>query len=73
MSTKASRSVAVASCATQQEAEFLKNLLEANGVKSVLSADDYAGLPLLTSGGVHLLVLEEEAAFAKEVLEEAHS
>lgn len=72
MSTKGSRSVPVASCATQQEAELLKNLLEANSVKAAISADDYAGLPLLTSGGVHLLVLEEDAAFAKEVLDEAH-
>ena len=73
MTTKPSRSVAIASCGTQAEAEFLKNLLEANGVKSAISADDYAGLPLLTSGGVHLLVLEEDAAFAQDVLEDAHS
>jgi len=72
MATNASRSVPVASCATEQEAEFLKNYLEANGVKSVIAADDYAGLPLLTSGGVHLLVLEEDATFARKVLEEAH-
>ena len=70
---KESRSVPVASCASQQEAEFLKSLLEANGVKSVIAADDYAGLPLPASDGVHLLVLEEVAAFAKQVLEEAHS
>ncbi len=69
---KDSESAVVASVATQQEAEFLKNLLEANGVKSVISGDDYAGLPLMTSGGFHLLVLEEVAAYAKEVLEEAH-
>jgi len=73
MTTKPSRSVAIASCSTQQEAEFLKNLLEANGVKSMISADDYVGLPLLTSGGVQLLVLEDVAAFAQEVLEEADS
>ena len=72
MTANTSRSVVVASCATEQEAEFLKNYLEANGVKSVISADDYAGLPLPTSGGVHLRVLEEEAAFARKVLEEAH-
>ena len=36
-------------------------------------ADDYVGLPLLTSGGVQLLVLEDVAAFAQEVLEEADS
>jgi hypothetical protein len=70
MTSKESRSVA---CATQQEAEFLKNLLEASGVKSVISADDYAGLPLPASDGVHLLVLEEEVAFAKKVLDESHS
>ena len=69
MPGKQSRSVAIASCATQQEAEFLKNFLEASGVKSVISADDYAGLPLPASDGVHLLVLEEEAAVAKEILD----
>ena len=73
MTTKPSRSVVIASCGTQQEARFLKNLLKASGVKSVIDADDYAGLPLLTSGGVELLVLEEDAAFAQQVLEEAHS
>ena len=73
MTGNTSRSVVVASCGAIQEAEFLKNLLEANGVKSVISGDDYAGLPLLTSGGVHLLVLEEEAVYAKDVLKEAHS
>lgn len=72
MTTNASRSVAVASCATEQEAEFLKNYLEANGVKSVISGDDYAGLPLPTSGGVHLLALEEDAAFARRILKDAH-
>ena len=73
MTTKKSRSVPVASCATQQEAEVLKSLLEARGVKSVIDADDYAGLPLTTSGGVRLLVLEEEAAFAQQILDEAHT
>ena len=73
MTSNASRSVVIASCGTTQEAEFLKNLLEANGVKSVISADDYAGLPLPTSGGAHLLVLEEVAEYAREVLNEAHS
>ena len=72
MNAKTSRSTVIASCAERHEAEFLKNLLDANGVKSAISADNYAGLPLLISGGVHLRVLEEDAAYAKEVLQEAH-
>jgi hypothetical protein len=72
MITNTARSVAIASCDTLLEAKFLKNLLESSGVKSVISADDYAGLPLLTSGGVQLLVVEEDVAFARTVLQEAH-
>lgn len=46
MTTKPSRSVVIASCSTQQEAQFLKNLLQSSGVKSVIDADDYAGSTL---------------------------
>ena len=72
MNTQPSKSVVVASCQTRQEAELLKSLLEANGVHAMISADDYVGLPLMLSGGVRLLVLEEDAAVANKLLAEAH-
>lgn len=66
-----SETVTIKSCASQQEAEVLKTLLEENGIHSHIMADDYIGLPLNVSGGVQLQVLEEHAAAAIEVLREA--
>lgn len=68
-----SRSVGVESCASRYEAEWLKSLLAANGIKAMIATDDYAGLTLLTHGGVELMVLEEEAERAHEILTEAHA
>ena len=51
----------------------MSNLLQAKGVKSVIVADECAGLPLFTSGGVHLEVLNEYAEYAREILRDAHN
>lgn len=53
------------------EADMAKSLLEANGIKASVSADDAGGMrPDLgfTSGGVRLFVLSENADKAIELL-----
>ena len=64
-------SIRIRSCASKEEAEFLKSLLEANGVHAMVSADDYVGVPLPTSDGVDLLVLDEDVERAQKILEES--
>jgi hypothetical protein len=66
-----SKSVSIKSCASREEAEFLSSMLEENGIKVMVSTDDCAGLLLPTSGGVQLLVLEEHAARARQILADA--
>ena len=65
-----SDTVSIKSCASREEAECLKTLLDSNGIRSIVLADDYAGLPLLVSGGVQLQVLEEDVERARKILEE---
>ena len=66
-----SEAVPIWSCESREEAELLKSMLEANGIHAMVDADDYAGLPLTTSGGVQLRVLAEDAEKAKEIIEES--
>ena len=68
-----SEAVSIKSCATQEEAEFLKSLLETYGIHALINADDYAGLPLMTSGGVRLQVLQEDVEKATKILKDAES
>jgi hypothetical protein len=63
--------VTVRSCATREEAEFLKGLLEASGIHALIAADEYIGLPLMVSGGVKLQVLQENAEKAAQILDAA--
>ena len=54
------------------EAEIVKSLLEASGIEAVVSADDCGGMRphlLLGTNGTRLLVKEEDAQKALEVLE----
>ena len=54
------------------EAEIVKSLLEASGIEAVVSADDCGGMRphlLLGTNGTRLLVKEEDAKKALEVLE----
>jgi hypothetical protein len=66
-----SESISIKSCASREEAEFFKALLESKGIHASVMADDYIGLPLLTPGGVQLQVLEENVASALEIIEQA--
>jgi len=53
------------------EAEIVKSLLEASGIEAVVSADDCGGMRphlLLGTNGTRLLVKEEDAQKALEVL-----
>ena len=65
-----SKSIRIRACANREVAEFLKSLLEANDIRSMVSADDYIGVPLPTSNGVELLVLNENADRARLILED---
>ena len=55
------------------EAEIARGVLEANGIKVALSADDMGGIrpELSFSLGVRLLVMEESAEEALRVLDAA--
>ena len=66
-----SESVCIKLCATEQEAEVVKAILEANGIHTMVSADDYVGLPLTLSDGVKVFVLEEDADNARDLLANA--
>jgi hypothetical protein len=51
------------------EAEIAHSALEAAGIESMIRADDCGGVrPHLWMGGIELLVREEDAARAEEVL-----
>ena len=53
------------------EAELVKSLLESNGIEAIVSADDCGGMRphlLLGTNGTRLLVKEEDAQKALDVL-----
>jgi len=53
------------------EAELVKSLLESSGIETIVSADDWGGMRphlLLGTNGTRLLVKEEDARKALEVL-----
>ncbi len=65
--------VCIKTFANRMEAGMVKSMLEANGIKASVSADDAGGMrPDLgfTSGGVKLFVLEDNVAAAVELLDE---
>ena len=63
--------VRVAEFGSRPEAEIVKGMLEANGIRAALSADDMGGIrPELTfTMGVRLLVAEDDAEVARELLD----
>ncbi len=63
--------VKVATFGNRPEAEIAKGMLEANGIRTVLSADDAGGWrPELTfTMGVRLLVAEDDVEVARELLD----
>ena len=63
------RLVPVGSFATRTEAEIAQGLLESEGIDATLMADDAGGVyPFEFSGGPQLLVDEDDASAAAEVL-----
>jgi hypothetical protein len=65
-----SDTVRIKSCASRQEADLLKSLLESNGVLATIVEDNYVGVSLPTSNGVDLLVLNDDAELSRQILEE---
>ncbi len=65
-----SDSVSIRSCATREEAELLKSLLEVNSIHAMVAVDDCIGLTLQTSGGVQLIVLQQDAERARQIIEQ---
>jgi hypothetical protein len=63
-----SDSVSIRSCASREEARFLKSALEVNGINATVLADRFAGSSLQIFGGVKLIVLQEDAERAREVI-----
>ena len=62
--------VAVRSYVNHFEADVDKSALDAAGIESMIRSDDCGGLrPHLWLGGVELLVREEDAAQAREILD----
>ena len=64
-----SKSVPVQRFATAWEAEVAQNLLAANGIKSTVMADDAGGMLFPLGQEVRLMVLEEDASLARQILE----
>jgi hypothetical protein len=62
--------VVVESFSTRMEAEMAAGLLEAEGIYTLVSADDAGGAypPLQYLRGVRLIVLPEDEARAREIL-----
>jgi len=57
------------------EAELANGLLEASGIKAIVSADDCGGMRphlLLGTGGVRLLVKKEDVQKALEALKDSY-
>jgi hypothetical protein len=50
------------------EAEVAKNVLEANGIRAIVSADDAGGMLFPMINGARLMVMEEQADAAREIL-----
>ena len=63
--------VCIKTCNNRMEAELDKSFLDSQGIQSMISADDAGGLRpdlLWATGGVRLLVKQEDAERALEML-----
>ena len=63
--------VCIKTCNNRIEAELDKSFLDSQGIQSMISADDAGGLRpdlLWATGGVRLLVKQEDAERALEML-----
>ena len=64
--------VVVQTFATESEANLAKSALEAADIESIIQADTVGGMRphvAWASGGFHLIVRDEDAATAREILE----
>ena len=64
--------VCVKTCLSKPEAEVAKTVLEANGIEVMTSTDDCGGMrPHLAfaTGGIRLMVKQQDAQKALEILE----
>ena len=71
-----SNTISIKTYQFRHEAEFALGIIESNGIKAYISGDDYGGAGphiLLATGGAKLMVLEEEATKALELLDEYDS
>ena len=76
MASQQTEWVEVRSCAFLHEAEFVKSLLEAEGIEVFLPDEYTLGVdPGLAPGfgGVHVLMRSADAQRAREVLESPHA
>ena len=62
-------SVSVGSFGSTVEAEVAKHLLAANGIHAAVMADDAGGLLPPLTNEVRLVVLEEDAELARQILD----
>lgn len=63
--------VTVITCSTRTEAEVAKGLLRANGINSIIMADDAGGMtsfPMAYTYGAELKVAKKDVGKAKEIL-----
>ncbi len=66
-----SRTVTVETFANTLDAEVAKNLLESGGIHATVVADDAGGMLFPLTDNVRLMVLEENAGAAREILRSA--
>ena len=63
------RLITIGSFGTRSEAEVVQGLLASAGIEALIRADDAGGAyPFLLSGGAHVLVDEDDAAAASELV-----
>ena len=61
----------VARVGSTVEAQLMAGMLEAHGIRAIVSADDAGGLePQLQAAGVRVLVANDDASEARALLEE---
>jgi cell division protein FtsN len=69
ISAKVSQLIAIGTYGTRDEAEVVQGLLAAAGIEASIRADDAGGaFPFVLSGGAQVLVEENDATAASELL-----
>ncbi len=67
------RIIPIKAYSTRMDADLAKAVLEANGIDSIVSADDAGGMEpwLALSQHIQILVREEDAGVARDLLEDS--